>query len=76
MNIIQCVSCHSAIYKLKHSPVPGLAIQSDSFEDIYSSQCLSPKPLTPMLCPVCGRFPFIYHNTGIQMLTIEGELIP
>ena len=76
MSIIQCFICHLPIYRMNHLPQPGLPLQADSFQSLLPTQYPNPKPYAPIICPHCQGFPFIAHNTGLQVLTIEGELLP
>lgn len=76
MSVIQCFVCHLPIYRMLHAPIPGTALQADSFRSLLPTQYPDPLPHSEMRCPHCSGFPFIAHNTGLQVLTIEGELLP
>lgn len=76
MSMIQCFVCHLPIYRMLHVPVPGTPLQADSFRSLLPTQYPDPSPRSEMRCPHCRAFPFIAHNTGLQVLTIDGELLP
>ena len=74
--IILCSSCSNSIYRLKKLPIPGSVMESDDFESLKPYEYPHPEVGMPIICPCCGEFPFIAHNTGIQVQTIEGEILP
>lgn len=76
MTLIQCFQCHHPIYQLLEMPSPGVPVNASSMRSLFPELFPDPLHLTPMVCPQCRRFPFVIHNTGIQVLTLEGQLLP
>lgn len=76
MSVIQCFVCHLPIYRMLQIPLPGEPLQAYSFRSLLPTQYPDPSPYSAIRCPHCGDFPFVAHNTGLQALTIEGELLP
>jgi hypothetical protein len=76
MIAIQCFQCAQPIYRLLQPPRPGLPVLAHHVAPLVEGLARAPQPQEAMRCPMCGRFPFVMQNTGLQMLTVDGQLIP
>ncbi|MBX2861177.1 MAG: hypothetical protein KTR14_08075 [Vampirovibrio sp.] len=76
MTIVMCCACRQPIYQLAQMPKPSQTMAPEYFKSLLPEQYPDPKRGQEIACPQCQRFPFIFHNTGIQVLSVEGELLP
>jgi hypothetical protein len=74
--IVLCWQCREPLYYLYHRPIPGDVLRAGWFKAYYPHLHADPEEGTPIRCPMCGRMPFVVNNTGFQLITAAGEILP